>query len=177
MTEGPWHINMSRVPEEDRRRIVELSKKGYSQRQIKELVSRPLHTVNRIVQAYRYEGRIGDAPRGHPARATTEDEDRLIVAAAVANPFISSREIREALAVDASDSTVRRRLRSVGLRSAIAAQKPLLSAANKEARLRFAISHQSWTVEDWGRVVFSDESTFSTKQDQRVRVWRLQGTR
>ncbi|KAH9380501.1 hypothetical protein HPB48_013948 [Haemaphysalis longicornis] len=57
---------MSRVPEEDRRRIVELSK-GYSQRQIRELVSRPLHTANRIVQAYRYEGRIRDAPRGHPA--------------------------------------------------------------------------------------------------------------
>ncbi|KAH9374745.1 hypothetical protein HPB48_012913 [Haemaphysalis longicornis] len=57
---------MSRVPKEDRRRIVE-SSKGYSQRQIREHVSRPLHTVHRIFQAYRYEGRIRDAPRGHPA--------------------------------------------------------------------------------------------------------------
>ncbi|KAH9370544.1 hypothetical protein HPB48_011441 [Haemaphysalis longicornis] len=58
---------MPRVPEEDRCRIGELSKKGYCQRQIRELVSRPLHTVNRTVQAYRYEGRIRDAPRGHTA--------------------------------------------------------------------------------------------------------------
>ncbi|KAH9370073.1 hypothetical protein HPB48_001950 [Haemaphysalis longicornis] len=59
---------MSRVPEEDRCRIGELSKKGYCQRPIRELLSRPLHTVYRIVQAYRYEGRIRDAPRGHTAR-------------------------------------------------------------------------------------------------------------
>ncbi|KAH9373220.1 hypothetical protein HPB48_004965 [Haemaphysalis longicornis] len=58
---------MSRVPEEDRCRIVELLNKGYSQRRIRELVSRPLHTVNRIVQEYRYEGRIRDVPRDHPA--------------------------------------------------------------------------------------------------------------
>ncbi|KAH9375464.1 hypothetical protein HPB48_015427 [Haemaphysalis longicornis] len=57
---------MSRVPEEGRCRIGELSK-GYCQRPITALLSRPLHTVNRIVQAYRYEGRIRDAPRGHPA--------------------------------------------------------------------------------------------------------------
>ncbi|KAH9364995.1 hypothetical protein HPB48_018486 [Haemaphysalis longicornis] len=97
--------------------------------------------VNRIVEAYRYEGGIRDAPRGHPARVTPEDEDRSIVAAAVANAFIYSRKIREALAVYASDSRVCRRLRSVGLHSAIAAQKQLLSASNKEARLWFTISH------------------------------------
>ncbi|KAH9376395.1 hypothetical protein HPB48_001330 [Haemaphysalis longicornis] len=97
-----------------------------------------------IVQAYRNEVRIGDAPGGQPARATTED--RSIVAAAIREPF----------AVDASDSPVRR---SAALRSAIAAQKALLSASNKEARLRFAISLQWWAVEDRGVVVFSADRT------------------
>ncbi|KAH7982801.1 hypothetical protein HPB52_007194 [Rhipicephalus sanguineus] len=59
----------------------------------------------------------------------------------------------------------------------VAAKKPLLSGQNKIARLRFANDHRSWSVCDWKSVVFSDESTFSTRWDQQQRVWRLQGTR
>ncbi|KAG0441650.1 hypothetical protein HPB47_015899 [Ixodes persulcatus] len=81
------HLVMARVPEADRRLIIELFQKGHSQRAIGALVNRPLKTVNRIVQAFRYEGRIHDAPRGTPPRATTEDEDRYIIAAVVEDPF------------------------------------------------------------------------------------------
>ncbi|KAG0445464.1 hypothetical protein HPB47_014895 [Ixodes persulcatus] len=55
-------------------------------------------------------------------------------------------------------------------RTAMAAQKPLLSPSNKEARLRFTMGHALWTADIWGRLVFADESsTFSTRQDQLVR--------
>ncbi|KAG0426086.1 hypothetical protein HPB47_026796, partial [Ixodes persulcatus] len=103
----------------------------------------------------------------------TEDEDPYIIAAVVEDPFLSAREIREELELDVSDVTIRRRLASADLHSAMAAQKPLLSPSNKNARLRFAMGHASWTADDWG--VFSDESTFSTRQDERVRVWRPHG--
>lgn len=168
---------MARVPDDERRSIVDLSLKGYSQRYIGALVNRPLKTVNRIIQAYKYEGRIQDAPRAPRPKATTDDEDALIVAAAVRNPFLPAPAIREDLDLDVSDTTVRRRLRTAGLRSRVAAQKPLLTAANKDARRQFAELHEAWTSEEWGRVIFSDESTFSTRQDQRLRVWRLPGTR
>ncbi|KAH6947895.1 hypothetical protein HPB50_022069 [Hyalomma asiaticum] len=111
------------------------------------------------------------------AIATTDDEDALIVAAAVRNPFLHAPAIREDLDLDVSDTTVRCRLRTAGLSSHVAAQKPLLTAANKDARRRFAELHESWTAEEWGQVIFSDESTFSTRQDQRLRVSRLPGTR
>lgn len=177
LSERLLHLVMARVPEADRRLIIELSQKGHSQRAIGALVKRPLKTVNRIVQAFRYVGRIHDAPRGTPPRATTEDEDRYIIAAVVEDPFLSAREIREELELDVSDVTIRRRLASAGLHSAMAAQKPLLSPSNKEARLCFAMGHASWTADDWGRAVFSDESTFSTRQDECVRVWRPRGAR
>lgn len=168
---------MARVPEEQRREIVHLAYKGYTQRQIGVLVNRPLKTVNRIIQAFKQEGRIRDAPRAPPPRSTTEDEDALIIAAVVQDPFLPARAIREALDLDASDSTVRRRLKDAGFRSCVAARKPLLRAASKNARLQFALQLASWTSEDWSHVIFSDESTFSTRQDQRARVWRLSGTR
>ncbi|KAH6934906.1 hypothetical protein HPB50_001827 [Hyalomma asiaticum] len=168
---------MARVPDDERRTIVEVSLKGYSQWYIGALVNRPLNTANRIIQAYKYEGRIHDAPRAPRPKATTDDEDCLIFAAAVRNPFLPAPVIREDLDLDVSDTTVRSRLRTAGLRSHVAAQKPLLTAANKDARRRFAELRESWTAEEWGRVIFSDESTFSTRQDPRLRVWRLPGTR
>ncbi|KAH8026114.1 hypothetical protein HPB51_016124 [Rhipicephalus microplus] len=98
---------------------------------------------------------------GHSA--TTDDEDALrSVAAAVRNPFLPAPAIREDLDFDVSDTTVRRRLHTAGLRSRVAAQKPLLTAAHKGARREFAEFHEAWTPEEWSRVIFLDESTFST---------------
>nr|CAH7765733.1 unnamed protein product [Callosobruchus chinensis] len=38
--------------------------------------------------------------------------------------------------------------------------------------------HLAWTVDDWSRVLFSDESRFClTDSDKRVKVWRRQGER
>ncbi|KAH7985779.1 hypothetical protein HPB52_025408 [Rhipicephalus sanguineus] len=54
---------MARVPEDERLRIVELYTKEYSQRAVAAMVKRPLKTVNRIIQAFRDENRIKDAPR------------------------------------------------------------------------------------------------------------------
>ena len=42
------------------------------------------------------------------------------------------------------------------------AKKPLLTDAMREKRLKFARDHLNWTVEDWAKVMFTDESTFRT---------------
>lgn len=87
-------------------------------------------------------------------------------------------DVRGALGLaNLSDSTVRRRLREAGLQSRIAAQKHLLTAANKAARLRFATEHCSWSESDWKCVVFSYESTFWSRWDHQKRVWRTENTR
>lgn len=166
---------MARVPEEERRHIVELSFKEYSQRSIAAITGRPLKTVNRIIQAFRDEGRICDAPRR--PRATSEEEDHLIVSAAVLNGFASAKEIRDTAGLQVHECTVRRRLHEAGLTSRMAAQKPLLTEAHKAKRLQFAQEHETWTAEEWRKVIFTDESTFCTKLHQRKRVWRLANQR
>lgn len=103
---------MSRVPLNKREEVVELWKKAYSQRNIAALTGCRLNTVNRIVQAYRDEGRIKDAPHERRPRATSADQDLQIVAAVNEKPFLNAKEVRSTLALEhVSDSTVRRRLR------------------------------------------------------------------
>ncbi|KAH9361479.1 hypothetical protein HPB48_004578 [Haemaphysalis longicornis] len=127
--------------------------------------------VSRIIRAFHDKGRLADAAR-HVQRKTSEEEDRPIVALASAEPFMTAGQIREAAGLDVSDELVRSRLREAGLRNQVAAQKPLLSAVNKFKRLEFARHHLTWTVDDWQRVVFTDESTVCTQWDQKQNVYR-----
>ncbi|KAH9367199.1 hypothetical protein HPB48_006127 [Haemaphysalis longicornis] len=69
---------MSRVPHSERGRIVELCLKSYTQREIADSTGRPTNTVNRIIQAYRNEGRICDAPQDRRPRVTSAIEDDVL---------------------------------------------------------------------------------------------------
>ena len=58
----------------------------------------------------------------------------------------------------------------------IARRKPFLSRANQTKRLQFALERQHWTVKDWSKIVFSDESKFNLyKSDGRTYVQRSMG--
>lgn len=156
----------------ERQRIITLCEQGVTQRDIAKLMRCSYSAVNRILQAYRYAGRIENLPRGHRPRATTLEEDSQIVAASRRDPTLTAKEIRDKLNWTASPYVVRRRLHEGGLHSRVPVRKPLLSAINKSKRLAFAEEHVSWTVDDWRMVLFSDESTFTTRWDQRQRIWR-----
>ncbi|GFY23085.1 HTH_Tnp_Tc3_2 domain-containing protein [Trichonephila clavipes] len=53
-----------------------------------------------------------------------------------------------------------------------------LSVQSRGARLKWCREHVNWTVFDWGNVMFTDESRFDRKpDDKRIRIWRKQGTR
>ncbi|KAH6945206.1 hypothetical protein HPB50_007556 [Hyalomma asiaticum] len=134
-------------------------------------------TVNRIVRAFQSCRRIKDALRKPRSRVTTEQEDAWIVAAAAVKPGLSAQQIKNTLDLRASVTMVKRRLREAGLKSRIAAQKPLLRAQNKEKRLQFSRQHAQRSTEEWKQVVFTDECTFTTSCDQQARIWSPDNTR
>ncbi|KAH7941547.1 hypothetical protein HPB49_014813 [Dermacentor silvarum] len=105
-------------------------------------------TVNRIIQAYRDEGRISDAAHKRHPRATTAAQDIAILDAAQASPFSTAKEIGAAASVSTSVSTIKRRLVQGNLKSHVAAQKQRLSETNKPVRLNFATGRTSWTTDD-----------------------------
>jgi hypothetical protein len=79
------------------------------------------------------------------------------------HPFKTARELKKEVAgwgnkqVRFIQKTLQKRL---NLPSRSAAQKPLLTSVMKKKRLAFSQKYQSWTENDWMKVMFSDESTF-----------------
>jgi hypothetical protein len=61
-------------------------------------------------------------------------------------------------------TSVKRRLKEVGLNGRVLRKKPLLSAKNKKARYQWAKDHLDLTVEEWKKVNFSDETPFTLFQ-------------
>ncbi|CAJ0953436.1 unnamed protein product [Ranitomeya imitator] len=99
---------------------------------------------------------------GRP-RKTSKRQDRILNLFRLRDRTTSSAELAQEwqqAGVSAPARTVRRRLFERGLVSRRAAKKPLLSRKNIRDRLIFCKRYREWTAEDWGKVIFSDESPF-----------------
>ncbi|KAH7959432.1 hypothetical protein HPB49_011129 [Dermacentor silvarum] len=94
------------------------------------------------------DDRLKDASRSGRHQCTSEESDFLIVAAAIADPFQSSRPIKTALNLQISEETNRRRMRKAGLRGFVAAPKPHITERKKRRRLEFARAYERWTTEE-----------------------------
>ncbi|KAH6920207.1 hypothetical protein HPB50_028806 [Hyalomma asiaticum] len=140
-------------------------------------MKRPLKTVNRIVQAFKKERPVKDAPHRRRPRATTADEDRALITAVVVRQQTTVREALRELGIKACETTAKRRLAEAALRKRVACKKPLIRKTIQTKRLQFARDHENWTTSDWENVVFTDESSFTTRWDQRQRVWRPENSR
>ena len=66
--------------------------------------------------------------------------------------------MQEAFGMQVYVETVRRALCRGGLQSQVKQKKPRLSIKNVKAHLDFARAHLDWTIDDWSRIIFSNES-------------------
>ena len=75
-----------------------------------------------------------------------------------------------------SQSTVHRTLLRMGLRSRGLVRVPMMTPVHRRKRLQWARKHQNWTLGQWKKVAWSDESRFLLDDvDGRVRVRCLPG--
>jgi hypothetical protein len=72
-----------------------------------------------------------------------------------------------------SPMTVWRILRAAGMKKTKPTRKPGLTEKMKRDRFQFCLLHQDWTLEDWKRVIWSDEtSVILNHRRGGYRVWR-----
>jgi transposase len=163
-------------------KILALDKVKTSQRKIASLVKCCKSAIQHTLATYRFENFQGRNPRREYHRNTTEHEDQYIERTLKQNYDLPLHDITNIISNNIgqsiSQTTVRRRRSEAGLGSYIAAKKPGLRPENVEARLNWAIAHKDWTVDDWRRVIWSDESSIWVGVNPR-RQWviRLPGER
>ncbi|GFW72159.1 elongation of very long chain fatty acids protein 4 [Trichonephila clavipes] len=118
---------------------------------------------------------------GRP-RTTTAGEDRYIILQAKRDrrqsASVIAQQLSTAMGRQVSRFTVARRLRKGGLFSSRPERCLPLKVDHRRHHLQWRREHKNWTTDQWSRVLFTDESRFSTRSDpQRVLIWREIGTR
>lgn len=123
---------------------------------------------------------LADRQRSGCPRATSSRTDRLIIRNLKTNRFISPHEmtqnLRDTNLIDLSDRTIKNRAEEIGLHHRIRRKRPELSKQQIQDRLKWAIDHQGWTMEDWKKVLWTDESKVcALTNSARQYVWRFEG--
>ena len=57
-----------------------------------------------------------------------------------------------------------------------ARSKLFVTEAHWKKRIEFAQKYASWTVDDWMKVLWTDESVFRVSDTKGLIVWRLKGS-
>lgn len=139
--------------------ILALIEKGNSSRKIARSLGLSQSTVNRVRKRHSHNL---DLSKGGRPRVLTEQEkryaSRLVTVGGLETATEVAKVIRRETGVEMCDNTLRNALREQGLSSSKKIKKPFLSEKNIKARFQFAQNHKDWTVSDWERVVFSDET-------------------
>ncbi|GFV71098.1 transposable element Tcb2 transposase [Trichonephila clavipes] len=112
--------------------------------------------VSRAWKAFQITGTaVRKVGGGHP-RTTTAGDDRYIIL---------------------QRFTVARRLHKGGLFARRPERCLPLKVDHRNHRLQWCREYKNWTTDQWSRVLFTDESRFSTRSNsQRVLIWREIGT-
>ena len=153
----------ARLSTEERWTVVALHKDGRSNSYISRRVSCHRDTVANVLQRYHATGTPGSGARSGRPRATTAEEDLNIAVTARVERFTSPRRVKRQLALDVSPRTVDRRLQEAGLFGRVARHKRDYTPAQVQKRFAFADGYKHWTVDQWSKVLFSDEKCFYGK--------------
>ncbi|GFW23736.1 transposable element Tcb2 transposase [Trichonephila clavipes] len=127
----------------------------------------------------------GTAIRGFSSgrpRGTTPTDDRYIVLQARRNRRQTAGEIArhttQATGLPISRFTVARRLHGGGPFARRSVRCVPLTPAHRRRRSLWCRELRNWRDNEWGRVLFTDESRFSLSSDShRILIWRERGSR
>lgn len=151
---------MARLSEEQRLKIIELRAGGCTYRKVAHEVHCTAAHARRVWLKYQKHKTVKDLPKPKRAKKLGEEQVRRLAAPVLRGQYEHATDLQRDLFPDVSVHTVRRALRSQGLRPRCKVPKPLLTPAHRRKRVKWAREHRQWTVTDWHDVWFSDEAAF-----------------
>ena len=127
---------------------------GISAREVGRRLGVSDSVIRRLRERFQATGSAEERARSGRPRATSRRDDRSIVLAALRNRTSTARtlrgNLRQAVNVNVSDTTIRRRLHESNLRSRAAVVRLPLTPRHRQARVTYCRRHQRWTRQQWG---------------------------
>ena len=117
--------------------------------------------IHKIIKKKATFGTVAERPHTGRSRISTLADDRYLMHLSRRNRFQTAGILMQQWNVQASISTVKRRLLAHGLRGCISVRRPPLTALHRRTRLAWCRERRHWTTEQWRHVAFTDESAFS----------------
>ncbi|XP_069109899.1 uncharacterized protein [Argopecten irradians] len=118
-------------------------------------------TIVRLHQRYVQTGSLNDRPRPGRQRVTLDRQDRYIRVTHIHDRFqTASQTARTTIGINGrriSVSTVRRRLRSVGLKACRPFRGNMLTQRRRQNHMTLTRRHRRWLMRQWRRVLFTDK--------------------
>ena len=122
---------------------------------------------------------INKSSGGHPAKLTDANvayAKHLIHMGKAKNPSQAAKVLQNITNQTICTKTLHHQLKKLGMKSVVKKKRPLLTARHRRARLEFAERHLEWTVDDWKRVWWSDDTKINCLgSDGRTYVWKEAG--
>ena len=120
-----------------------------------------------------------NCPSGRPSKLSETDRHtavHLIESGKADNAVQVAQTLSHTLGDKVSPETVCRVLRASNLKAVVKKKRPRLSTQHQKARLDFAIKYQGWTVDNWKKVIWSDETKINcVGSDGQQYVWKRVG--
>lgn len=168
---------MRSTPSTQRSTIISLLHEGYSLRQIQFKTGIGKSTIGRIKKEVDTDKE--NSKGGRPSKLSYRDKQsicRQITTGKLDNAVQATHFINNIIPNPVSPQTVRNTLKENGFRPIVKKKCPLLKKRHRQDRLQFAKYHENWTVEDWKRVLWSDETKINRiGSDGRTYTWKQRG--
>ena len=150
---------MKSISPTQKQTILSMLDAGQSVHSIASTTSLNVSTISRIHSKECSE--LQKATGGHPPKLFSTNVQHaicLISFGKAENAVQVTKALTNIVNQPLSTSTVHRQLRKTGMKAVVKSKQSLLSAKHCKTCLDFAYTHKDWTLEDWKKVVWSDET-------------------
>lgn len=133
---------------------------GLSGRQIAVKIGKSQQAIAEFLKNFKATGNYNRKTGSGRKKQTTNIDDQNILETAKKDRTISAKQIKRELKLPVSPQTIRNRLHAAGYYSHFKVKKPFVSAVNQQRRLNWAKKYIGWSVGQWKKVIWLDESQF-----------------
>jgi transposase len=173
----PINSIMHPISSAQKENILALASNGHSTHHIASNLGVSQPTVTRVLQDL-----VPNHPLhhgGHPSKLSPTDQCSIIsqiTTGRVTNAVQATNHINSIINNPISSYTVCQVLKKHSFKAITKKKKPALEPRHMKKCLAFAFKYQEWTVDDWKRVIWSDETKINRLgSDGKEYIWKKKG--